>query len=76
VADWAGPVKQSMHRGGAETLRENEITKSVIGFAIEVHRALGPGLLESAYEECLCYVLAQAHMRFLRQAALPVNIRA
>lgn len=32
----------------------NEITKAIIGAAIEVHKALGPGLLESAYEECLC----------------------
>ena len=36
--------------------RENDLlTARVIGFAIEVHRQLGPGLLESAYEECLCY---------------------
>ncbi|HLK47288.1 MAG TPA: GxxExxY protein [Bryobacteraceae bacterium] len=64
-----------MHRRGAETRRENEITKAVIGFAIEVHRGLGPGLLESAYEECLCCELAQAHMRFLRQVALPVRYK-
>jgi len=43
-----------MHRKGAEAQRENEITNRVIGFAIEVHRSLGPGLLESTYEECLC----------------------
>lgn len=36
----------------------NEITHSIIAAAIEVHRALGPGLLESAYEECLCRELS------------------
>jgi GxxExxY protein len=59
-------------RGDAE---ENEITESVIGAAIEVHRQLGPGLLESAYEECLCYELSQAHIPFLRQVALPVSYK-
>ena len=40
-------------------LNENELTEKIIGAAIEVHRHLGPGLLESAYEECLCYELRQ-----------------
>ncbi len=44
----------------------------VIGCAIEVHRVLGPGLLESAYEERLCYELAQKQMGFRRQVHLPV----
>jgi len=39
-------------------VKVNEITDAVIGSAIEVHRALGPGLLESAYVQCLCYELA------------------
>ncbi len=64
-----------MHRRDAEAQSENQITKLVIGFAIEVHRALGPGLLESAYEECLCYELAQGGIRFLRQVALPVRYK-
>jgi len=64
-----------MHRRDAEAPRENEITKLVIGFAIEVHRALGPGLLESAYEECLCYELAREGIRFQRQVALPVRYK-
>ena len=38
-------------------MKVNEITEAVIGAAIEVHRALGPGLLESAYIQCLCYEL-------------------
>jgi GxxExxY protein len=64
-----------MHRRDAEAPRENEITKLVIGCAIEVHRALGPGLLESAYEECSCYELAQGGTRFLRQVPLPVRYK-
>jgi GxxExxY protein len=48
------------------------LTERVIGLAIDVHRQLGPGLLESAYEECLCYELAHAKLGFRRQVALPV----
>ena len=50
----------------------DSLTKSVIGLAIEVHRALGPGLLESAYQECLCYELKANGIAFGRQVALPV----
>ncbi len=48
------------------------LTEKIIGFAIEVHRQLGPGLLESAYEECLCFELGHAGMGFERQVPLPV----
>jgi GxxExxY protein len=48
------------------------LTEKVIGLAIEVHRQLGPGLLESAYEECLCYELVKAKFVFGRQVALPI----
>jgi GxxExxY protein len=51
---------------------ENELTERIIGAAIEVHRALGPGLLESVYEECLCYELSRAGIAFCRQVRLPV----
>jgi len=51
----------------------NEITERVIGAAIEVHRALGPGLLESAYEECLAHELTLRAVTFERQRALPVQ---
>ena len=50
----------------------NEITEKVIGAAIEVHRALGPGLLESAYEACLAAELAQCGLQVERQRALPL----
>jgi len=47
-------------------------TSAIIGAAIEVHRHLGPGLLESAYEECLCYELHLRAVAFTRQVPLPV----
>lgn len=53
----------------------NELTERIIGAAIEVHRALGPGLLESAYEECLCHELSLRGVRFERQADLPVQYK-
>jgi GxxExxY protein len=51
---------------------EVDLSPRVIGSAIEVHRNLGPGLLESAYEECLCFELKQAGIGFRRQVALPI----
>ena len=54
---------------------ENSLTDKIIGAAIEVHRHLGPGLLETAYEECLCYELSQQALRFQRQVALPVKYK-
>ena len=60
-----------MNHRDTETQRDS-LTEKVIGLAIEVHRALGPGLLESAYEECLCFELRQAGIAFRRQVALPV----
>ena len=50
----------------------NKITEAIIGCAIEVHRQLGPGLLESAYEECLCYELLKAGLKYERQKPVPV----
>ena len=55
-----------------EKKRLNEITEDIIGAAIEVHRALGPGLLESAYEACLAFELAEQGLRVERQKPLPV----
>jgi len=53
----------------------NKITEQIIGAAIEVHRALGPGLLESAYEECLCRELGLRRIQFERQRPLPVEYK-
>jgi GxxExxY protein len=61
--------------GVAPKLRYEELTEKILGAAIEVHRALGPGLLESAYEECLCYELNVRGLRFLRQVSVPVKYK-
>jgi len=53
----------------------NNLTGEVIGAAIEVHKALGPGLLESAYEECLCHELTLKMIPFERQIPLPVQYK-
>ncbi len=50
----------------------NKLTEQIIGAAIEVHRALGPGLLESAYEACLWQELTERNLHAERQKALPV----
>jgi len=50
----------------------NQLSSKIIGAAIEVHKALGPGLLESTYEECLCYELDQRGLFFDRQKSLPI----
>lgn len=50
----------------------NRITEKIIGAAIEVHRELGPGLLESTYETCLVFELAERGLKFERQKPLPV----
>ena len=55
-----------------EEERLNHITEMIIGAAIEVHRALGPGLLESAYETCLAFELAQCSLKVEQQKPLPV----
>lgn len=51
----------------------NRITEAVIGAAIKVHRALGPGLLESAYQECLSRELSLREISFQREVPLPVH---
>jgi GxxExxY protein len=53
----------------------NQTTEQIIGAAIEVHRALGPGLLESAYEECLCREPTIRGIPFERQRRLPVTFK-
>jgi len=53
-------------------MTENEISKIIIGCAIEVHKSLGPGLLESAYSECLFYELQRAGLNVEKQKPLPL----
>ncbi len=52
-----------------------EITREIIGAAIEVHKVLGPGLLESAYEECLCHELGLRGLEHVRQVPLPLRYK-
>lgn len=51
---------------------ENELSNIVIGSAIEVHKHLGPGLLESAYQECLCYELISKGLNIQREVPMPI----
>ena len=53
-------------------MTENELSKIIIGLGIEIHTELGPGLLESAYEECLFYELKKSGFKVEKQKALPL----
>jgi GxxExxY protein len=67
-----------IHHGDTETRSKflfEHLTEQVIGAAIEVHRELGPGLMESAYEECLCHELHLRNLNFQRQLPLPVQYK-
>jgi GxxExxY protein len=56
-------------------MTENEISNRVIGCAIAVHKALGPGLLESAYEECLAAEMDEQGLTYDRQRPVPVTYK-
>ena len=53
----------------------NDLTGQVIGAAIEVHKVLGPGLLESTYESCLCVELDKRNIRYERQKDIPIDYK-
>ena len=53
----------------------NELSYKVIGCAYDVHKILGPGLLESTYEKCLCFELEKLNIRHERQKELPINYK-
>ena len=61
-----------MNHRDTEARRVNQVTEKVIGCAIEVHKHLGPGLLESGYEECTCYEMTHGGLAVRRQVPLPV----
>jgi len=63
------------HKDTQDTKKSDELSNGIIGAAIEVHRALGPGLLESAYEECLCHELNLRRLSFERQKPLPITYK-
>ena len=56
-------------------MKYEELSEQVLGCAIEVHRQLGPGLLESTYEQCLAYELSQLNIPFKLQVELPVEYK-
>ena len=58
------------------TGNKDTLSGKIIGCAIEVHRVLGPGLLESAYEECLCHELTQNGLSFRRQHPIPITYKS
>jgi len=66
-------TESQRHRETSEA--KDLLTNTIIAAAIEVHRLLGPGLLESAYEECLCHELHLRGLSFKRQVDLPVSYK-
>ena len=60
---------------GKKNIEFSELSNKVIGCAIEVHKALGPGLLESAYQQCLCHELRLNQIDFEIEKPLPVNFK-
>ncbi len=74
--------EELVHHGDTEDTEKkpglrhgHALSERVVGLAIDVHRQLGPGLLESAYEECLCFELEEAGLAFRRQVDLPVRYK-
>jgi GxxExxY protein len=61
--------------GAVQKLRYEDLTKEIIGAAIEVHKTVGPGLLEGVYEECLCHELQLRNLSFERQIIVPVTYK-
>jgi len=61
--------------GSSPNNQTNRLTERIIGLGIEAHRELGPGLLESAYEECLCYEFKKNGIGYTRQKHLPVRYK-
>jgi len=68
-------VAEVAEASSTRVLGLNQLTELIIGAAIEVHLATGPGLMESVYEECLCYELSQCKLSFQRQLELPVRYK-
>ena len=56
-------------------MNKDPVTEKVIGLAIEVHRTLGPGLLETVYESCLCQEFSEFDIPFQRQVPIPVSYK-
>jgi GxxExxY protein len=61
--------------GSEECIKNDILTEKIIGAAIQVHRELGPGLLESTYEACLCHELSLAGLKMERQKVIPISYK-
>jgi GxxExxY protein len=70
--------KQEMHHKDTKDRKEesDRLSREIIGAALEIHRTIGPGLLESAYEECLAHELSLRRIAFKRQLSLPLRYKA
>lgn len=68
-------MSESPRSRGGRRVKINELTNLIIGAAMEVHKALGPGLLESAYDACLCRELELRGVRIARQVPLPIRYK-
>jgi GxxExxY protein len=68
-------MHENLHHRATESTEKDGVTRRIIGAAIEVHRALGPGLLESAYAECLTRELILRGTSIRREVALPVDYK-
>ena len=66
---------ETQRRGGWAGKHENELSGEIIGAAIEVHREIGPGLIESVYEEALCHELHLRGLSFVRQQAVCISYK-
>jgi len=71
-----GDPNAGVEQEDEKTGRFDDRSEEIIGACIEVHRHLGPGLLESAYAACLCYELSRLGLRFERRRAVPVRYKA
>jgi GxxExxY protein len=67
--------KSGTTKGGGPSMNEDELSHEIIGAAIEVHRHLGPGLLEAAYEQCLAHELSERRVPFELQKPVPVEYK-
>ncbi len=67
-----GNYQPQSTQSNTELMRQNNITEKIIGAAINVHRELGPGLLESAYQECIFYELLNSGLTVEKEKALPL----
>ena len=65
-------TKLNLYQNTATVMTENEIANKIIGIAIEVHKALGPGLLESAYKECMFYKIGKSGLKVEKEKPMPL----